>query len=84
MFYQFFNNECVLETLSNKIAKGNFERHKRERVFQSHLHIDNRMFESIDRVPPNILSSSHPTQLYIFEDSAAVIQVINKGRSAKQ
>ena len=74
--------ECVLETLSSKPANGHLERHKRERVIQSHSHCDNCVFEPIDNVPPNIPNSSHSTQLYLFADNAAVIQMINKGRSA--
>ena len=35
----------------------------------------------MDHVPPDIPNSSHPIQLHIFEDSAAVIQMINIGRS---
>ena len=73
--------ECVVETLSSKPAHGNLERHKPERVIQSHLQSDNCVFESIDNVPHHIFNSSHPTQLYLFEDNAAVIQIINKGRS---
>ena len=32
--------ECVLETLSSRSAKGNFERHKRDRVIPSRSHSD--------------------------------------------
>ena len=60
---------------------NNFERHTRERVTPSHSHSDNRVFESIDHVPPNIPNSSHSTQLYLFEDNAAVIQMIIEERS---
>ena len=73
--------ECVLETSSIKPAQGDFERHTRERVTPSHSHSDNCAFESIDHVPPNIHNSSHSTQLYLFEDDAAVIQMINKKQS---
>ena len=59
--------ECVLlEAPSSRLAKGNCERHKRERVNPCHSHSDN----------------SHSTLLYIFEDNAAVIQKNNKGRRA--
>ena len=76
--------DCVLETLSSRPAKGHLERHTRERIIPSHsLHSDTCVLEPIDQVPPNITNSSHSTQLYIFEDNAAVIQMINKGRSAK-
>ena len=34
--------ERLLETLSSKPAKGNLERHTRERVILSHSHSDNR------------------------------------------
>ena len=44
--------KCVFGTLSSKPAKGNFERHKRERVTPSHSHSDNCVFESINHVPP--------------------------------
>ena len=65
--------ECLGKT-SSKPARGNFERHIRERVIPSHSHSDNYFFiESIDHVPPNIP--------YVFEDTAAVIQMIKKGRS---
>ena len=73
--------ECVFGTLSCKAAKVNLERHKRERVIPSHSHFDNCVFESIDHAPPNFPNSSHSTQLYLFEDNAAVIQMINEGRS---
>ena len=73
--------ECVLETSSIKPAQGDFERHTRERVTPSHSHSDNCAFESIDHVPPNIHNISHSTQLYLFEDDAAVIQLINKKQS---
>ena len=43
-------------------------------------HFDTCVFESIDHFPPNIPNSTHSTQLYIFEDNAAVFQMINKGR----
>ena len=59
--------ECVLlEAPSSGSAKGNCERHKRERVNPCHSHSD----------------SSHSTLLYLFEDNAAVIQKNNKGRRA--
>ena len=73
--------ECVSGTLSSRSSKGILERHKRERVNPSHSYSDNCAFESTDHVPPNIPTSSHSTQLYIFEDNAAVFQKINKGRS---
>ena len=68
--------ECVLATLTSEPTKGNCEHQRRERIVLS-----DSMFESIDDVPANILNSSHPTQLCIFEDTAAVIQMIIKGRS---
>ena len=71
--------ECVLETF--KPAVGDFERHMRERVIPSHSHSDNCLYESIDHAPPNIPNSSHSTQLDLLEDNAAVIQIVNKGRS---
>ena len=46
--------ECVLGTLSSQSAKGNFERHKRQGVNLSHSHSDNGVFDSIDRVPPQL------------------------------
>ena len=52
---------CVLETLSSKLARRILERRKCERVIQSHSHLDDCIFESID--------------------NAAVIQMINQGRS---
>ena len=67
--------------LSCKPAKRNLDRHKRARVIPSLPHSDKCAFESIDHVPPNIPSSSHSTKLYLFEDKAAAIQMINKGRS---
>ena len=73
--------ECVLETLSSKPAKGNLECHKRERVIQFLSQFDNCVFGSLDDVPANISNSAHPTQLYMFKDNVAVIQMINKGRS---
>ena len=72
--------ECVVDTLSSKLANGDLERHKRERVIHSNSHFENFVFESIDHVPPNLPSSSHSPQLYIFEDNAAVIQIVNQGR----
>ena len=57
--------ECVLQKSSSKPAKENIGRHNRERVTASHSHSDNSVFESIDKVPPNIPNSSHSTQLYI-------------------
>ena len=75
--------ECVLETLSSKPAKGNLECHKRERVIQFLSQFDNCVFGSVDDVPPTISNSAHPTQLYMFKDNVAVIQMINKGRSPK-
>ena len=78
MDYQLFN--WWSET--SKPHKGNLERHTRERLVRPHSHSDNCVFESIDHVPPNIPNSSHSTQLYLFEDNAAVIQMINKGWSS--
>ena len=72
--------ECVLETSSTKPAEGNLERHTRERAIPSHSHSDNCVFESMDHVPADIPNRSHPIQLHIFEDSAAVVQMINSGR----
>ena len=72
---------CVLETLSKKTAKGNLERHKRERVILSHSHSDTCAFESIDHVPANTSNSSHSTRLVLFEDNAAVVHVIHKRRA---
>ena len=46
--------KCVLGTLSSKSAKVNFERHKRQGVNLSHSHSDNGVFDSIDRVPPQL------------------------------
>ena len=40
--------ECVLETFSNKLAKGNIERHTRERRIPSQSHFDTCVFESIN------------------------------------
>ena len=34
-------------------------------------------------IPANIPNSSHPIQLYLLEDNAAVIQMINEGQSPK-
>ena len=80
MDYQLFNfRDCVLATLSSKPAKRNLER--RERFIPFHSHSDNCVFESIDHVTPNISNSLHSTQLYLSEDNAAVIQMINEGRS---
>ena len=74
--------ECVLETLSSRSAVRNLEGRKRERFTPSHSLSDNCVFECIDHVQPNIPNSSHSTQLYIIEDNAAMIQMINKGRSS--
>ena len=41
----------------------------------------NEAFESIDHVPLTIPNSSHPTQLYMYNVTAAVIPMINEGRS---
>ena len=49
--------------------------------FRVILILTNYVFETIDHVPLNIPDSSHSVQLYPFEDNAAVIQMINKGRS---
>ena len=57
--------------LSVTFAKGSFRLNHIFTLF---------VFESTDHVPPNIPNSSHSTQLNLFEDSAAVIQIINKGR----
>ena len=73
--------KCVLETLCCKTAKGNLERHIRDRVIPSHSHSDAGVFKAIDNVPPNMPNSSHSTQRYLFEDKATVIYMINKGRS---
>ena len=46
------------------------------------IHIlTNCAFESVDHVPSNTPNCPHSAQLYIFEDNAAVIPMINKGRS---
>ena len=46
---------CVSETLPNKPAEGNLDRHKRERVIPSRSRPDNCVFfESFDNVLPNI------------------------------
>ena len=74
--------ECVLlDILYCRSAQGNCERDGREGVIPTHSHFDTCVFESIDHVPPNIPNSTHTTSLYIFEDNAAVFQMINKGRS---
>ena len=57
MDYRLFNLESV--SWKHYSAKGNPERHKRERVIPSHSHSDNCVFESIDHVPHNIPNSSH-------------------------
>ena len=44
-------------------------------------HILPSVFESVDHVPPNFPNSSHPAQLCSFEGNAAVIHMINEGRS---
>ena len=51
------------------------------KVIPSHSYSDNRVFESVDHVPLNIPNSTHSTQFFTFEDTAAVIQVINRGRT---
>ena len=82
MDYQLFNfRDRVLETSSSRPAKVNLERHTRERVIPFHSHSENCVFESIHHVTPKISNSLHSTQLYLSEDNAAVIQMINKGRS---
>ena len=65
--------KCVLET-----GICQFERHKRDRVMPSHSHSDFCVFESTGHVPPNIPNRPNSTRLYIFEDNAAVIQMMNK------
>ena len=51
----------------------------RERVIPSHSHSDNIFYwVTIDHVPPNIPNSSDSTRLYLFEDTAAVIQTSKK------
>ena len=82
MEYQVFSFEsaCV-EILSCKASNGSLERRKRDGVIPSHSHSDVCVFESMDHVPHDIPNNSHSTQLYIFEGNAAVIQMINKGRS---
>ena len=83
MDYQLFNFGVVSwkhdpasepsETLNATHAKESFR----------HTHVsDSCVFLSqIDHGPHNIPDSSHSTQLSQFEDNAAVIQMINKGRS---
>ena len=44
----------MLGTLSSKSAKGNFKRHKRQGVNLSHSQSDSGVFDSIDRVPPQL------------------------------
>ena len=51
------------------------------KVIPSHSYSDNRVFESVDHVPLNIPNSTHSTQFFMFEDTAAVIHVINRGRT---
>ena len=75
--------ELVLETLSSRPPHRNLGRYERDRVIPSHSHSDVSAFESIDNVPPNTPNSSCSTQLYIFEDNAAVIQMTNKGMKPK-
>ena len=58
--------DCVLKTTSSKLAKGNLQRHTRERVIPSHSHSDICVFGSSDDVPPNFINSSHSTQLDLF------------------
>ena len=60
----------MLETLTSQSAKGNLERHQRQRVSPSLSHSDKCVFEFIDHVPPIIPNRSHSAQLYLFEDNA--------------
>ena len=63
--------EYVLETLSSKSAKGNLERHQRERVILSHTHFDTCVFESLHHTfGPTFPAALIPT-----------VQMIHKGRS---
>ena len=73
MVHQFFNLEGVLETLSSRSVKGNFER-------RSHI-VTFVYLSPLTAFLRDIPNSSHAIQLYIFEDNAVVIQMINKGRS---
>ena len=74
--------ECVLETLSSRSVVRNLERRKRERFTPSHSLSDTCVFECIDHGPTNIPNNSHSVPLCTFEDNAAVIQMINRGRSS--
>ena len=75
---------CLGNFIRCKPAKGNLERHKRERVIPSHSHSDDGVFELIDHVPINVPNSSHWTELYPVEDSAAVIQIITKDGASQE
>ena len=59
--------ECVLGTLASLPAAGNC----------GHQQVD----QDIDCVPADISDCAHLTQLHHFEDNAAMIQMIIKGRS---
>ena len=59
--------ECVLGTLASLPAAGNC----------GHQQVD----QDIDFVTADISDSAHLTQLHLFEDNAAVIHMITKGRS---
>ena len=72
--------ECVLEALSCETVKKTLRIINATKSFRL-LHILTMVyFESTDQVPPNIPTA--PTQPNnIFEDIAAVIEMINQGRS---
>ena len=72
--------ECVLETLSCKTAKGNVTNARESFRFIRILAV---VFLS-QLTTPNIPTSSHSAQHCLFEDVAAVIRMINRGRRSNQ
>ena len=72
--------EFVLETFSSELAKGNLERHQRERVIQSYSHSDSCILETLDHVPLHI--PNRPIQpKFTSTKNATMIQIIKKGQS---
>ena len=56
---------------------GAFLEHQgREQISHSHFQSNEFVLDSVYYVPPNMPSSSHSTQFYIFDDRAAEIQMI--------
>ena len=74
--------EYVLETLSSKKGKGAVGTTQEKESFRLTHILTLAFLSQLTTYQRHIPDSSHSTQLYYFEDHAAVFQTTSKGRSA--